>query len=272
MLSRFLWYTTPSERSKINEALEQAIKIDKGPLADNPPSVVRLYEEAAKGHIAYAERRLGSLYAGIHEKSGSDSDFSKAVAYYVMAIEDGDEDYSYDMAYALTAFFDDDKYHLHKPHILASAAYHGDIKSRMLLAVYYWKVMNNPQRALESLAAWAKQGDYECLYNLADMLFTHDDEEYKANPANYYRFYQPREWVNLATKHFAQKYPRKIFDETLIVHSKENIFDIFEILKELLISHSNDSYMNENTVAGAVANLYLRIINESNSYVRGIDK
>ncbi|MBQ7624923.1 MAG: hypothetical protein IJS65_06595 [Clostridia bacterium] len=164
------------------EALEKAKSVDKGSTNENIDLAIKLFEVAANGHNAYAERRLGALNAISYGKPGFDSAFNNAVGYFTMAIEDGDAAYSYEMAEALTEKLDDGQLLLNKPHKLALAAYNGSSYYRILLSVYYWKILNKPQRTLESLYNWALNGDYVTLFNLADVLFALDDEEYKKKP------------------------------------------------------------------------------------------
>ena len=155
MIDRFDEYVEEKNHLRFIQYDLEARQFDEGGESFNLKKAVELYKKAAIGHIAHAETRLGHLYASNQNELGGLDAFFTAINYYTMAVEDGDFGYSLVMADALTVADPLDIYTgasdngLNKPQQLALNAAKGDIRARLFLSVYYWKIAKNNQRALE---------------------------------------------------------------------------------------------------------------------------
>lgn len=215
--------------------------------------VYSLYQKGALAHIAYAEKRLGSMTI---DGKGVTEDYKAGLGYYLMAAEDGDE-YSYTMFYGLKEYATDVDFDF--PIDTVEKAKGGDVSAMIRMCCAYVLYGNHYERALEWAARGALNRDFVSYILIADTLYGLDNDRYLKNPLNAETFVQPNSWRKIASRYIHND---TIFNEVLIVNSRQRFQEIFEILEFVLqrcdIQDQVDMVMNK----------FVNIVNETNSYRR----
>ena len=213
-------------------------------------------------HISEAESSLGAMTV---QGRGCEANIAEGIGYYLMAAEDGDVT-AYNMLKSLTKppESENDKLGLNKPWLLLGKAQQGDTKAMLNLSLaYLFRFGVHHSRSLDWLAKGALLNDAECIFNFADVLFDYDNFIYESDPSKWKRYYQNPEWIK-AAKVFLRIDEERIYTEQLIVSSLDRIDDVF-----LTMAYVLERFYEIEELRKAIFSLYLRIVNKSNSYVRG---
>lgn len=245
----FLFNITETEKIECIQTMEMAKAIDKESDYPNLTRAYELYQKAAKAHLPFAERRLGSMTIN---GEGTSADFYKGVAYYLMAAEDGDS-YSENMLHFIWT-------EEHNPVQYLRGAKNNNFDDMMLILAFYLK-FKFFERAAEWCAKGALLGNEFFAINLAEILFRKDEWLYKQDPDNYKFYYQSKEWIEMASVYLINN--QQIYKEVLVVNSRIRMAEVFSIL--LYVLRNN---LNNEDIKKRIAGQFIDIVNDTNSYKR----
>lgn len=245
----FLFNITEEERMECIQAMEMARAIDKEAVCPNLSKAYELYQKAAKAHLPFAERRLGSMTIN---GEGTQADFYKGVAYYLMAAEDGDS-YSENMLHFIWTVENNPVQYLR-------GAKNNNFDDMMMLLAFYLK-FKLFDRAIEWCAKGVLlQNDYFAI-NLAEILFRQDEYLYEQEPDNYKLYYQSKDWIDTASVYLTDN--KQIYQEVLVVNSRVRMAEVFSILLFVLKNNLNDE-----TIRKRIFGQFVDIVNDTNSFKR----
>lgn len=223
-------------------------------------SAYKMYMRAMSDNNAFAEKRLGAMTI---EGKGTEKNFFKGVGFYLCAAEDGDKEASIILSSILPE--DAEVEEELKPLRLLIKAFQGDVDYIYKLAKSYIEIYGGfTHRAIDWLYAGIKLKDLKCHIYLMDILRAIDSLFYNQDKENYEIYYQQKQHTEIIKKLIDHD---MIFNERLVVNSKERIEEVMNLLVNLIINNYTDKY-----IIGIASKFYLELINETNSFKRGLDK